>query len=1117
MVDNVGEWLLQLGLGKYAEAFAENDVEFEVLSELSDDDLGQLGLSLGHRRKFLKAVAELTAGAQREAPTDVPEASPASPKRAEAERRHLTVMFCDLVGSTALSAKLDPEDMGEVVRSYQARCTDVVKRWEGHVAKFMGDGVLVYFGYPRAHEDDAERAVRAALELTDAVGELTSNDGEPLAARVGIATGLVMVGELVGEGTAQERAVVGETPNLAARHQAIAEPGTVVIADDTRRLLGDLFKVEDLGELAFKGVAEPVRVWRVIGEQRAESRFEATHVAGLTPFVGREEESDLLLRRWEQAKDGEGQVVLLSGEPGIGKSRLVKSLHERIATESHTRLRYQCSPYHVNSALHPAIRQLELATGFAADDTSSQKLDKLEALLTQSTEKVNEVAPLFATLLSVPTRQRYPQLDLTPQRQKDMILQALVDQLIGLAQHRPVLFVLEDVHWIDPTTQELVALTIDRIQDAAVLAVITFRPDFVPPWSGHTHITTLTLNRFGRRHSAEIVARVTESMELPAEVLDQIVAKTDGVPLFVEELTKTVLEAGLLEEVDDRYELTGPLPPLAIPATLHDALMARLDRSALVKELAQIGAVIGREFPHDLLAAVTSMPEEQLLAAAEQLVASELVFRRGTLPNALYVFKHALVQDTAYESLLKSRRQQLHARIAQTLKSQADAAPELLAHHYSEAGLKDEALPYWQLAGERATQRSSNREAVSHLRRALALLEELPAGQVRDDREFELLIKLGPALMGSVGWSDVSVRETYERAQRLCRDSDRPNDTFMATWGLWMHAQSRSEHRDGEAIAETLLASARQADDTDLLLQAHHAAWTTCLYTGRLAAACEHINRGIALYDVDAHGQHALVYAGHDPGVCGYCQQSLALWLLGYPDQAEASIQQGVSLAQELQHAPTIAHASNFAARFEVMIRNPGLAASYADTAIALGEELGLPVAHFQGSIARGWTRAQAGDGEAGLAQISEANARRLRTNHRSGAPHYLGMFGEAYLMVGQLQGADGEIDEALRLATETEERIWEAELLRLRGEIRRQQRAFDDAEANFRSAIESAAWQDAKSLELRATLSLARLWAGQGKRREARDLLQPIYDWFTEGFTTPDLKDAKAFLDHLH
>jgi predicted ATPase len=440
-----------------------------------------------------------------------------------------------------------------------------------------------------------------------------------------------------------------------------------------------------------------------------------------------------------------------------------------------------------------------------------------------------------------------------------------------------------------------------------------------------------------------------------------------------------------------------------------------------------------------------------------------------------------------------------------------------LAHHYSEAGLKDEALPYWQKAGERAAQRSSNAEAVAHLRRALALLEELPTGQVRDERELELLIKLGPVLMGSVGWSDVSVRETYERAQRLCRDSDRPTDTFIATWGLWMHAQSRSEHRDAEAIAETLLATARQADDTELLLQAHHAAWTTCLYTGRLAAACEHINRGIALYDAAVHGHHAFLYAGHDPGVCGNCQLAITLWLLGYPDQAEVSNQRSVSLAQELQHAPTIAHASNLAARFEVMIRNPGLAASYADTAIALGEELGLPVSLFQGNIARGWVRVQTGDGEAGLAQISEAHARRLRTNHRSGASHYLGMFGEAYLMVGQLQEADGEIDEALRLASETEELVWEAELLRLRGEIRRQQRAFDDAEANFRSAMESAAGQDAKSLELRATLSLARLWADQGKRREARGLLQPIYDWFTEGFTTPDLKDAKEFLDQLH
>jgi class 3 adenylate cyclase/tetratricopeptide (TPR) repeat protein len=961
---DIAAWLRELGLERYEQAFRESDIAPAVLPELTDQDLKDLGVSLGHRRLLLKAirgVADDQAGHSPAESAHAPDTRPQPMLGSQAERRQLTVLFCDLVGSTELSARLDPEDMGAVMGAYQRATAAVVKRFEGHVAKYLGDGVLAYFGWPQAHEDDAERAVRAGLELVDAVVQLEPDAKTRLRARIGIATGQVVVGDLVGEGAARDETVVGETPNLAARLQTLAEPGTVVISQATRRLVGRLFELADLGPRRLKGFAEPLSAWRVEGQGRAEGRFEALHGERLTPLVGRELELGILLERWAWAKDGNGQVVLLSGEPGIGKSRVVRALRERLGDEPYTPLSQYCSPYHTHSALHPVIGLLERAARFDRDDPPETQLAKLEGLLARSGDRPEEIVPLLADLLGVPTGGRYPALTLTPEVQKRRTLQALVDQLAGLAAQKPVLALYEDAHWIDPSTLELLGLMIERIRQRPVLALITFRPEFQPPWTGQAHVTTLTLNRLGRRQGADLVARVTGDKALPAAIVEEVVVRTDGVPLFVEELTKAVLESSVLADAGGHYDLAGPLPPHAIPTTLHDSLMARLDRLGPVKEVAQIGAVIGREFSPELLAAVSPLSEDKLDDSLEKLVSSELVFRRGAAPEATYSFKHALVQDAAYQSLLKSKRQQLHARIAEALEErQIDAGetgPEVLARHLTDAGLAERAIPYWRRAGELAAERSANVEAIAHLRKGLDLILTLPNAAEHLDKELTLRLAIGSPLMATKGYSDPEVERNYDRATALCEQLGRSAELFPVLRGLWHCYLVRGELERAYHLANRLVVLAEQDKVQLSRALAQRALGSTLFYRGRFADAVAELNKGIVIDDAIAgwgEPAHLLLYPERAGVVCRLFL-AWALWYLGFPDRAVETMEAALCLGRQLPHASGLALVLDCRAVLHSLRREFDAAQRCAEEVIKLAEEYGLRQRLAEGTICLGF------------------------------------------------------------------------------------------------------------------------------------------------------------------
>jgi class 3 adenylate cyclase/predicted ATPase len=1111
-MSGIREWLSSHGLSEYADRFAKNRIDLSILPDLTDEDLRELGVFLGDRRRILRLIAEL-------APKTRFPAMPASGRPEEAERRQVTVMFADLVGSTALSTGMDPEDLRDVFAAYSTCAEETVSKFGGNVAQYMGDGILVYFGYPHAHEDDAQQAVRAGLELIAAVAELKTR--VPQQVRVGIATGVVVVGNLT-------PSIVGETPNLAARLQNIAMPNMVVISEGTRRLLGHFFELEDLGTRDLKGIAAPVQVWSVLRPSSSTSRFEALHTGGMTTLVGREEEYELLRRRWSKAKEGEGQAVLLSGEAGIGKSHLAVAFAERLRGERYLRVRCFCSPQHTNSALHPIIDHVERSAAFARDDALPEKLDKLDALLRQSWASAEDSA-LFVEMLSLPNDGRYPVLELAPRARRQKTMDALIRQVEVLSSSAPVLVVFEDAHWSDPTSLELFGRLVSHIAGHRVLLLISFRPEFEAPWIEQAHVTALALNRLAPGDVDVMIGQIIGNNPLPAAVRQDIIERTDGIPLFVEEMTKAVLETASEDEARRTAALI-PSPALAVPASLHASLMARLDRLGAAKELAQIGAAIGREFSHELLAVVACRPEAKLEMQLDRLIRAGLLFRQGVPPDAIYLFKHALVQDAAYGLLLREPRRQLHARIAETLESKfseiAEFKPEVLARHWAEAGDIEKAAALWGKAGRRSAQRSALVEATEQLRRALDMVATLPSTPALRRDEIKLHVELIAPLLHVRGYAAPETRAAVERARALIERShalgEPPEDPlllFSVLYGLWV-ANLVAFNGDGmRELAVQFLTLAKNEPAHGPLINGHRQMGLSLIHTGDLADGRTHLDHAIELYDSAVEHRPLATQFGQEVGAATLSWRSIASWLLGYPDAALVDAERALTIARETRHLGTSIYAVNFSFWSHLHAGDYTTAATLVDEYVPLQNQLGVS------SFWKGWGMMQQGCLMTLTGKTSDAvrtitaGVEFLRSTETTmWMPLFLSYLAIAKAEIGHFDEAAINIGEAMTAVKTTKENWYEAEICRVAGEIALLGTKPNAAKAEtcFASALEIARKQTAKSWELRAAMSMARLLNAQGRSGPALDILAPVYGWFTQGLHTLDLREAKLLLDEL-
>ena len=1111
---DVGTWLSGLGLSQYEAIFRESEIDADVLTELTDQHLKDLGVALGHRLRMLRAIRELAG----EAPV---KASSAKPQDA-ADRRQLTVMFCDLVDSTALTAQLDPEDMGDLLRAFQRAVAAAVTRFDGHVAKWTGDGASVYFGYPRAHEDDAERATRASIALVEAVGKLRRERGIALEVRIGISTGLVVVGELIGEGEARERGVVGDTPNLASRLQTLAEPDTVVVSESTRRLLGRNFELQPLGPQELKGFRSPVPAWSVLRVSENVNRFEASRSEAMTPFVGREQEIALLINRWRRATKGEGHVVLLSGEAGIGKSRILAALRERIGDERHLAFRYQCSPHHGNDAFHPVIGQIWRSAGFVSGEPAAARLDKLETMVLSAGLDVGEFVPYLASLLAIPTEGRYPALEMSPSEVKERTIAVLIAMVVGIAKSVPVVMLLEDAHWIDPTSLDLTGRLVEKVQDLAVLIVMTARPEFVAPWIGRPHFTAVALNRFERSQVVTMIDRIMSSRALPDEVLDQIIAKTDGVPLFVEELTKSVLESGLLREENGAYVLAAALTPLAIPSTLHDSLTARLDRLSPIKEIAQIGATIGREFSYDLLEAVSPIRGQALQNALQQLMETELIYRRGTPPKASYIFKHALVQDTAYVSLLRGRRQRIHADIAQALKERSakeEYQPAIIAHHFAEAGLAEQAAPYWLAAAELALSQSAPVEAEHHASAGLALIPRVTEGPERDALELGLLVARANAM---IPLKSISAPETFaalaDAKQLLDRGVGTDLQRVSILYGLCSASTLTARLQQALDFAHQIIEVAERQDDPTYRVVGYRQLGTLQFYAGKNREALQSLQKGNQY--CDPRRQRALGYRfSWDQGLALLSFEVLVRLSLGLLDSAA---QLGERVRIELLshgHATTVASATFSSQTWPKLVLGDleALERESAELAAYCAEKR-VEQIRLLASYLHAYACAMRDPVERNIAVLRAALDALRRSGGNAGNSIIKSNLAEALLTAGDLAGAEAVLEEGFAFVEQSGERYWLADLHRLCGHVALKRPEPDRlrAEACFKKAIEVARGQEARLLELRAAADLAQLWRDTGSDSDPRAMLEPILAAIEGGETTRDVRNARAALAGL-
>jgi class 3 adenylate cyclase len=1110
-MNDLKQWLEGLGLGQYERVLIENDVDFDILPQLSDADLKDLGFSLGHRRRLLSALRDKAAS-----PAPAPALAERPDVEEQAERRQLTVLFCDLVGSTELSQRLDPERLREIMGRYHDAVAGAVVASEGHVAKFLGDGVLAYFGWPRAHEDQAESAIRAALAAVAAVEGIDA-DGAALAARAGIATGPVVIGDMVGVSAREQGSVVGSTPNLAARLQDLARPGEVVIDRATRRLIGRAFELEDAGAQQVKGFNDQIEVWRVRGTARVDSRFDALHEIGLSEFVGRRHELGLLLDRWHQARDGEGQVVLIFGEAGIGKSRILREVTTQLMADEPCKLRFQCSPHEINAAFQPVISEIESAAGFLPDDTPEQRLGKLEQHLAGIFEAGNEALALIAGLLGLPLT-HYGPIEMAPQRRKQRTIVALCTRIAELSRIRPVVLLVEDTHWIDPSSLEWLDALVAQLQDLPVLAVMTFRPEFAPRWDGQGHVTVLSLNRLGSGDGRAIAERVAGNKALPESVLDRIIEQTDGIPLFVEELTKAVLEAGIVEERDGRYELTGSLPLLAIPTTLQDSLMARLDRLAPVKRVIQAAACIGREFDAGLLAVALQMDEAELDAALEQLLGAQLVFRRSAADSAArYVFKHALVQDAAYASLLTSTRRSLHQRLAFALEQTENPDPLALARHFFEAGAQARAAAFYLMAGRQLLGSSALPEAIGALELGLQALEAIARNAERDRIELDVRVALGTARMARFGWAHPSVSEALEPAFALAMSFDDRDALGSILWGLWVHYQTRTDFPRAHEWLSRLESLATENADSDLPVIYEMSAGCQYFWEAAYQRAVGHTDRLKQIYDREQHAR-LVALTNHDPLVFAqHWAGSLADWIRGYPDRSVERMDEAVSLARRIGHPFNLVFALTAGASSLIYLDETKRLLDNCDEAerVVDTEALGPFSEHVLVMQWRGGAHVLTGAFDLGYSLARKGND----FWNGNGGRICNAMF-RSWIVRG-LQGL-GRFDKAIELnwrniahCRETGDRYMEPECVRLQGELMLAINPADtgSAERLFRDATELAQAHGARSWELRAAMSLAGLLASRDHRTEAVACLEPILNGFTEGLETADLRQARDML----